>query len=194
MTHRTASTTTVGSLSSGKSLDRLVEVPAFESRRVPPGPPGSPIARRPPLRASAGSAAVAPAVTTRDLRKRRGLLDLATRPIDPAGLVEARSRRSGLPISTTESFARTQPGWSAATVIGMRALDHHHATHVLRQSPGEQLHVQPAEGVPEQQVRRRSLDRGQQVAQRADDERAGLRFGQPGARPMPGRLYATTMP
>ena len=113
----------------------------------------------------------------------RGVLDLATRVIDPASLVEPAIPAHRI-ADLEDGVQGTHPAGMELghrPVVGVRHLDHHHATDVLRQSPREELHVQPAERVTEQEVRRGSLDHRQQVAQGTDDQRTGLRLGRSGA-------------
>ena len=184
MTQRTASTMIVGSLSCGKWLEpaawncrlsraRATRASWFADRR---SATSSGI-----LRLGGGRAAVTTASGTSGNGGACSIWRQVS--IDPAGLVER-----AIPAQRIADLENGVQGTDPAglelghrPVIGVRRLDHHHATHVLRQSPGEQLHVQPAEGVTEQEVRRGSLDHGQQVAQGADDQRTGLRFGRAGA-------------
>ena len=184
MTQRTASTTTVGSLSCGKWLE-----PAAWNCRL-----SSESATRASWfsdRRSATSSGIwrlgggRAAVTTASGTSGNGGACSIWRhvSIDPAGLVG--------PAIPAQWIADLEDGVQGTDPAGLELghrpivwvcrLDHHHARHVIRQPPGEQLHVQAAERVTEQQVGRGSLDHRQQVAQRANDERAGLRFSRAGA-------------
>lgn len=60
-------------------------------------------------------------------------------------------------------------------VARMRGLDQHRAGDLAREPPREQLRVQAAQRVADQQIRRRESQRAQQLAQAVDDHRAGLR-------------------
>ena len=145
MTHRTASTMIVGSLTCGKWLEpaawkcrlsgaRATRASWFVDRR---SATSSGICRPPvPGRGHDGE---------RHIGELRGMLDLATRVIDHAGFVEP-----AIPAQRIAELKKGVQGTGPAglqvghrPVVGVRRLDQHHATHVIRQPPGNSCTYSP---------------------------------------------------
>lgn len=111
-------------------------------------------------------------------RERSRGLDLARGGVDPVHLRIQVGPQQLLRNREHAAEHLRQPALMALeplAVARMRGLDQHHARDLARKAPREQLRVQAAQRMADQQVRRRKLQRDQQFAQAVDDHRAGLR-------------------
>ena len=114
----------------------------------------------------------------RHRRERPRRLDLARRRIDP---VHLRIQVGPQQLLRHRQHAAEHLGQAALlalepfAVARMRGLDQHRARDISREAAREQLRMQAAQRMGDQQVRRREFQRGEQLAQAVDHHRARLR-------------------